>query len=215
MKSFKQFIRESESIDENTLARLAAAGGLGLVTIGGLQAGAMHHIEKPQISSTSTSVETRGNETRTTTLDDASYARKGNPTGYSHRGFFDSGPHEVADTAQGKPIESNFSITMQRPSEDTHSFKKSRWISQSTSDKSVKETGNYDDTEFRTPAMRNPETGHETHDVNLSGRTSMQNMSGNGIPLTKPASPGEQALGYAGTAAGLAAIGAAARQRRT
>lgn len=206
MKSFKQFVRERESIDESRLARGVGLAALGAATIAGLQAGAMHHYEKPSHSQSTTSVETRGGETRTMTSTRTGYAEKGSPAFHSHRGFWDLGPRTVADTAKGKPFESSFSITKKGPSGTVSAYK------EKAGGKVTSSSGSYSKTEFSSPAPKNSR-GEEIFSPTVSSKSYVQQMHGN-IPLTKPASPGQQALGFMGAAAGLASIGAAIRRRK-
>lgn len=196
MKSFKEFIRENDSIEENRLARTFAGLALGTATIAGLQGGAMHHTEQPSISRSSTSVETRGDETRSATSSSVAFAKKGKPTGYSHRGFFDLGSRTVTDTAQGKPTQSNFNVTLKNPS-GVSSVSRTQ-----IGGKTVNTSGDYSKVGFKSNV--------ETSGPVVSSKSTMQTSRG---PLTTGATPSQIALGIGGAAGGLAALGRAIRRR--
>jgi hypothetical protein len=151
MKSFKQFIKEQEELEENKLAKTM----LGLAIIGGLQAGAMRHDPVPNISQTSKTVEKSGDETRTSELIRTGAMKAGENARHIHRGFFDTKDREVVDTlVRDVPSKSQFKVTKTGP--DGTAVASRTMIGNRT----VNRTGSIDNTNLKIP----------TDDVTVSGK---------------------------------------------
>lgn len=152
MKSFKQFIREQEELEENKLAKTM----LGLAIIGGLQAGAMRHDPVPNISHTSKQVQKSGDETRTSEHIRTGAMKAGENARHIHRGFFDTQDREVVGPlVRNVPSTSEFRVTKTGP--DGRAVASRKLVG----DKTVRRTGSIDKTQLKIPA---------TDDVTVSGK---------------------------------------------
>jgi len=149
MKSFKQYIKDRQEIQEGFNLRkfgrsLSRAAGIAAV-MAGLQAGAMHKTEIPQVSTQSSSIQHRGNEKRTVTLDRSAYAKQGKKTEYIKRGFLDTKDNTVTDTAQGLPTRSRITVSLSTPEKTTTASKEQRG-------NKVEKTGKIGQTQLSGPA---------------------------------------------------------------
>lgn len=147
MKSFKQFIREQEELEEKNfgkmLAGLALAGGL----VSGMQAGAMRHDPIANVGTTSKQVETSGKETRTTELTRTGAMKAGEQARHMHRGFFDLKNREVVDTLSSNiPSKSSMKVTKTGPDGTSTASRKV------VGGKTVERTGNIDKTKLKVPS---------------------------------------------------------------
>jgi hypothetical protein len=151
MKTFKQFTREQEELEENKLAKTM----LGLAIIGGLQAGAMRHDPVPNISHTSKQVQKSGDETRTSELIRTGAMKAGENARHIHRGFFDTKDREVVDTlVRNVPTTSQFKVTKTGPDGTAVASRKQ------VGGRTVSRTGSIDKTDLKVP----------TDDVTVSGK---------------------------------------------
>lgn len=147
MKSFKQYIREQEELEEKNfgrvLAGLALAGGI----VSGMQAGAMRHDPIPNIGTTSKQVETSGKETRTSELTRTGAMKAGEKARHIHRGFFDLKDREVVDTlSKNIPSKSSMKVTKTGPDGTSTASR------ETVGGKTVKRTGNIDKTQLKVPS---------------------------------------------------------------
>lgn len=145
MKSFKQYITEQEELEEKNFGRRLAALALsGAAVVSGLQAGATKHIPVPNSMTTSTSVETAGQNTKTTKLTRTGAVRSGENAGHIHRGFFDIEDKAVVDRVSNDiPATSQFKVTKTGPDGTAVASRKQ------VGGRTVSTTGNIGQTELR------------------------------------------------------------------
>lgn len=147
MKSFKQYIREQEELEEKNLARVLAGLALAGGVVSGMQAGAMRHDPIANFGTTSKQVETSGKETRTTELTRTGAMKAGEKARHAHRGFFDLKNREVVDSLS-KDVPSTSSIKITKTGPDGTSSASRTVIG----GKTVHRTGNIDKTKLKVPS---------------------------------------------------------------
>lgn len=201
MKTFKQFIREQEELEENRLRRFAAAGALGLGLIGGMQAGDTSYEELPTFrKSVATTEKQPSGESRLVVSKDSEFAKKGQQTSFGKKGLFDLKSKIEHGAASGREPESTLHISKVSPQ-----GKEGEVVHHQVGDKSTTH-GNYEKTQFKNPqtdeegnVIRNPTIGYTMHSIQSDNMPTHDN--------TGPITTGEKVAGGIGAAATLAGIG--------